>query len=342
VISRRTFLFAPLLLTAAARKPNVVLLLASGWRAQAVPWAGDPDLVLPNLEKFGKQAMVFSRAYSCSPTATSALAALRSGIFPHAIDGNEARINDVFKAAGYSVASEIGRQTSPWFVSKFLSATSGEPYDPAALHPRLNVPSEAEPEARRNMASRYAIFSALDQEIGRILMGLSSDTIVIFTADCGEQIGSHGLEGDDVAFEESARIPLAIRFPAVLKSSVSDLLVSQADILPTLLGLCGIDIPERVQGRDLSKLLAGERGSRPESVFSEGKLGQREEWRMLVLGSDKLVVNAQTEPTQLYNLAEDPYELNNIVREPSVQLKRDQLLAALRASSRKLNDFKRR
>ena len=330
MIDRRTFLLTPLALAAAERTPNVLLLVASGWRGQATPWAGDPDLVAPNLERFGKESVVFPRAYSCYPSAAPARSALMTGRFPHSISpSGEVTIDAVMKSAISIVYLDPPKSFAP--------------YDPAQLHPRQNVPPAAEAAARRNLANRYGMYAALDAAIGRQLAGLAKDTIVVFTSDRGEQMGSQGLDGDNVAFEESVRIPLAIRYPRALpQGSVSDLLVSQADILPTLLGLCGVPAPDGVQGRDLSALISGKKGERPESVYAEGKIGQKDEWRMLALGSDKIVVNAQTEATHLYNLADDPYEMTNLVREPAVKLKRDELLAVLRASGRKLGDFKSR
>jgi arylsulfatase A-like enzyme len=227
-------------------------------------------------------------------------------------------------------------------------AQSSRTYDPARIHPRQNIPSADEPAARRDLAKLYGMYSAVDDLVGRQLAeidrkGAAQDTIVVFTSDSGQQAGSQGLDGDDVAFEESVRVPLAIRYPRALpQGTVSDLLVSHVDIMPTLLGLCGAPPPEGVQGHDLSELLSGRKGERPESVYAEGKIGQKDEWRTLVLGSDKIVVNGQAQPTHIYNLADDPYEMKNLVHEPAIQLKRDQLLAFFRESMRRLGDFKTR
>jgi uncharacterized sulfatase len=179
-----------------------------------------------------------------------------------------------------------------------------------------------------------------DNAIGRIMSTLdrlrvAEDTILAFVACRGER--------EDAFLEDSVRVPLAIRFPGVLPAgTVSDLLVSHVDVMPTLLGLCGEAPPESVQGRDLSRLLTGQKDQRPEWIYAEGKLNQKDEWRMLVLGLDKIVVNRRIEVTHLYNLAEDPRERNNLADDPAVQLKRDALLAALRVSRGRLGDFKKR
>lgn len=293
--------------------------------------------------------MVVPRAYSADPQSGPARAALATGRYPHlngAIrDGvplrtEEVTIDAVLKAGGYHTST-----TEPFFLEVTLHAPmEWKAADASNFHVRDNVPIEDAEKTRQSLAKTYGLYSYLDDQLGKTLAALehAENTIVVFTSDCGAQIGSHGSEGDGVPFEESVRIPLAIRYPHVLAPGPSELLVSQVDLMPTLLGLCGEPGFEGLQGRDLSPLLTGQKGDRPESVFAEGKIGERDEWRMLVQGLDKLVVNESGEVTHLYNLASDPYELTNQARDSGVQLKRDQLLAALRASSQRLLDFKRR
>ncbi len=322
----------------------------------------------PNLERFGREGVVFDRAYSCYPRPNPARAALVTGRFPHywpigvvrdqdRLSSGEVTLDAALKSEGYAIdrvpsggAAEFlrGHQKGPFFLTVLLEAGKSQPVDPAQLHPRENIPSHEEPGARQQLAIRYGAYSALDSAVGQVLasleaLGLTGSTIAVFTSDCGEQIGSQGLNGDDVAFEESVRIPLAIRHPGVLPGGAkSEMLVSQVDLMPTFLAWCGVAPLEGLQGHDLSALIAGGAGPRPESVFAEGKIGDKEEWRMFVVGTDKLVVNLQMEVTHLYNLAEDPYELTNLAHDPGMRLKRDSLLAALRASERRLSDFKRR
>jgi arylsulfatase A-like enzyme len=108
--------------------------------------------------------------------------------------------------------------------------------------------------------------------------------------------------------------------------------------MPTLLGLCGVDIPESVQGQDLSAWVAQEQGSHRESIYSSGKLGEPEEWRMVVQGLDKLVVDRDLKVTHLYNLGQDPFEMENLARDVSQDLKRDELKALLKDWMRRSGD----
>ncbi len=224
---------------------------------------------------------------------------------------------------------------------------SAQPADAAKLHLRNNIPRDLQDQARKELAERYGGYTAMDRQFGKLLAAIdradvANDTIVVLTSDHGDQLGSHGIEGASVAYEESARVPLAIRFPRVLHADASDIPVSQVDILPTVLGLCGEPVFEGVQGHDLSPLLLGVKTDRPESVFAEGRIGQKDEWRMVVVGADKLVVDAAGAVSALYNLAGDPYEMKNLAADPSMHLMRDGLMATLRASKSQLLDFKRR
>ena len=115
-------------------------------------------------------------------------------------------------------------------------------------------------------------------------------------------------------------------------------MVSNVDLMPTLLGFCGAELPDGVQGRDLSALISTGKGNRPESIYSVGHLGYGDEWRLVVRGLDKLVVDRKLEVTHLYNLGQDPYELDNRAVDPSQELKRDELKALLRDWMRRTGD----
>jgi arylsulfatase A-like enzyme len=104
----------------------------------------------------------------------------------------------------------------------------------------------------------YAMCVNVDKNLGRILdcldrTGLAANTIVVFTTDHGEQLGSQGRRCKLVPFEESINIPLLIRWPGHVKpGAVSDALYTPVDHMPTLCSLAGIARPNDLDGIDLA------------------------------------------------------------------------------------------
>jgi len=208
---------------------------------------------------------------------------------------------------------------------------------------RANVPAWSDTRARDELAIFYARARTRDQDMGLVLEaldrpGLLENTVVVFTSDHGEQYGSHGVFGDDYPFEETVRIPLAIRYPRLLAAKQSDVLVSQTDIVPSLLNLCGAVMPEHAQGRNLSAVWQDKTGEVPDSIYGQGRLGSPDEWRMVVRGYDKIVVELNGTVTHLYSLAEDPFEQTNLANTTGAQLKQDSLLALQKVWARKVGD----
>jgi arylsulfatase A-like enzyme len=183
---------------------------------------------------------------------------------------------------------------------------------------------------------RWKPVQGIDANLGRLLaeldsLGLARDTIVVFTSDHGITLGSHGIDGIDFPYEECIRIPLIIRYPGRIRAGAEEnRLISNVDFSPTLLSLCGTPLPRGMQGVDHSGAFTGRRGRAPESVFAEGSLGDKDEWRMIVRGQYKLVVAADLLPTRLFDLRSDPYELNNLVAQESKRDVRRRLADELR------------
>jgi arylsulfatase A-like enzyme len=327
LLDRRTFLLTPLALARAANpSPNLVLIMASGWRGQATPWDRDPDLVAPNLERFGKESVVFSRTYCACPRPDLAETALLTAKFPHAATKDDAVLGHL---KTLTPDAAIKAFEKPPFAVRIIFPDAKDVHEPAVqrLHVRGNVAPPDELPARQELAKFYGRCASIDDDFGRILAALPQNTVVAFTSDCGQQIESQGMEGGGVPFEESVRIPLAIRYPAKLKPGARDL-ASQVDIMPTLLALCGMEIPDGVQGQDLFGK------SPPEVAFVEFQ----ESWRMLVRGYDKLIATPKGEVTHLFNLADDPFELTNLVHDPAQKLNLASTKAQLLAQMQKLGD----
>lgn len=112
----------------------------------------------------------------------------------------------------------------------------------------------------------FASVTGVDRAFGQILatlkeLGLEKNTIVVFTSDHGETMCSQGIDDPkNTPYAESMNVPFLIRYPQHIQPRVDDLMLSSADIMPTLLGLSGLteQIPAEVQGRDFSPLFLDE------------------------------------------------------------------------------------
>ena len=186
----------------------------------------------------------------------------------------------------------------------------------------------------------FSHVTGIDSCVGKILDGLEKsgekdNTIVIFTADHGEMLGSHGLMSKNVPYEEATAIPFIIRYPDMLKHRTDDLFMTGADIMPTLLGLIDVDIPRGVEGSDYSTLLKGEDGERPRSaLFTQPKRkGVRTAKYLLTISyGDKDNYSAP----ELYDLENDPYQMSSIpfdsIPEEELTLLREELGLRLKIS----------
>ncbi len=171
---------------------------------------------------------------------------------------------------------------------------------------------------RRIRASYWAVISYLDHEVGRLMAalretGVWDDTIVLFTSDHGDMVGSHGLstKGVGTAYEPVYNIPLIIRVPGGPRGTEERMTeVNTVDLAPTLLDFCGAAPLERMHGRSLRPLFEGGK-LEPGENYAEF-YGQRFVYtqRIVWCGDWKYVFNPGG-CDELYNLRDDPHESVN-------------------------------
>ena len=166
----------------------------------------------------------------------------------------------------------------------------------------------------------FANVSAVDHFIGKVLdhldeLGLIDNTIIVFSADHGEMLGSHGKQGKNVPEIEAYSIPFVIKWSDRLKHRVEDLILSVPDVMPTLLGLAGFPekIPQEVQGKDFSATLlepSNKNFERPKSALFINPNS-----RGVYTGKYMFVVqekDGKLENAFCYDNENDPYQLNRI------------------------------
>lgn len=139
------------------------------------------------------------------------------------------------------------------------------------------------PNIPEYMRCYYAMTASLDACIGRLLKavedaGIANDTIIMFSSDHGEMFGAQGRVFKMIFYEEAARIPLLLRWPGQIQPGVSDACITTPDLMPTILGLLGIQPPAAVEGADLSHVCRGKPGPEPEFAFLQG-MGHTYQWK---------------------------------------------------------------
>jgi hypothetical protein len=167
--------------------------------------------------------------------------------------------------------------------------------------------------------------------------GIADDTIVVFTSDHGDMLGSQGRFRKRLPWEESSHVPLIIRYPRQIgPDQRSDILFNSVDIMPTLLGLCDASVPEGVQGLDLSGLILGEDEMPPDAVYlelltkSSGANSDVGNWRA-IRTHDWLYARHEgfTGGWLFYDMNEDPHQMENLIRDGGVKPIRKELDARL-------------
>jgi arylsulfatase A-like enzyme len=244
----------------------------------------------------------------------------------------------------------------------FLTIAPGPPHDPygapdsymklydpdkLTMRPNWRKADERTPGPKQ-IAAYYAAITAVDDQVGRLMktleeLGLAEDTIVMFTSDHGDMLGSHGRRLKRKPWEESIRIPGILRYPRRAKAGrQTDALFTQVDFAPTLLSLCGMDVPASMQGSDLAPVVTGARSEGPDSAFFqifgpyEGD-GTEDGWRG-VRTRRYMYARFRSKPWVLYDLEADPYEMKNLAGEPSAASVQGDMEKRLAAWMRKTGD----
>lgn len=398
---------------AAARRPNVLVLVADQWRAQAFGFAGDPNVRTPAFDRLAAASVRMENAVSalpvCSPTRASLLTGQRPlthGVFINDVPlgSNAVTIAKVLGGAGYDTAyvgkwhvdgrgraSYIPRERRQGFdYWKVLECTHdytnssyfadsaerrtwggydaiaqtqdacaylrdprrrekpflmflawGPPHDPYFTAPekyrsrfrpqdmqvRPNVPVALHPEVKKILAGYAAHCAALDDCLAELRAalseaGLAEDTLLVFTADHGDMLGSHGLFKKQKPYEESVRVPLWFHWPRGLgaQGRGATACINTEDIMPTLLGLCGLPIPQTVQGLNFSRYLQGgpDPGDDAAVILCVSPFG---EWERRVGGKEYrgirtpryTYVRDLNGPWLMFDNRADPYQTNNLV-----------------------------
>lgn len=207
-------------------------------------------------------------------------------------------------------------------------------HNPGTVILRENVPHipAIEKAAREHLAGYYAMIENLDWNIGRIIdrlerNGLLFNTHIIFFSDHGDMNGSHGQFHKTSPLEESIRVPFIISGEKPMYydkrgcGNFPNVPVNHVDIAPTTLGLCGIPVPDWMEGTDYSYLRIRTNkkpDAIPDSAYIQSVIptghghSVDKPWRGVVTNDGYKYVCFENMPWLMYNLNEDPYEQVNL------------------------------
>tara|TARA_B110000008_G_C16977196_1_gene566355 strand:+ start:460 stop:1995 length:1536 start_codon:yes stop_codon:yes gene_type:complete len=185
----------------------------------------------------------------------------------------------------------------------------------------------------------YAMITHMDAQIGRLLDQLEAsefaeNTIIIFTSDHGLAVGQHGLLGKQNQYDHSARVPFIVSGPGIPENSIKSGMFYLHSVFPTVLDLAGIDIPESVDAQSIAPLLNGEQDSMHSSIYGAYKNFQR----MVRTDKYKLIYYPVLNRTQLFDMQQDPLEMDDLSGDPANQQLVEELMAELEVLKQQVGD----
>lgn len=196
-------------------------------------------------------------------------------------------------------------------------------------------------QTRRQRQHYFANVSMIDAQMGKLIeavtrRGVLDDTIIIFTSDHGDSLNDHGHSQKWSMYEHSVRVPAIVWAPGrVAEGRAVDDLVSLFDFAPTVLDMAGVPVPDWMEAQSLMPYLRGEECEPRRYVFSE-HAGDRifsgtTFMTMIRSRRHKLVHFVDSDEGQLFDMDDDPTEVNNLWSNPAHQAVKQELINAILA-----------
>ena len=187
---------------------------------------------------------------------------------------------------------------------------------------------------KKAVAGYYAAVAFMDAQVGKVMAalkdaGLDDKTIVIFTSDHGYHLGEHDFWAKVSCHDESAAVPLIISVPG-RKPAVCHSFAELLDLYPTISSLCGLEVPARLQGKNLTPLLDDPTRKVRDSAFTvnakDGAFLLREEnWACIQYGE------TAAQGIELFDMEKDPRQFTNLASSPEHRVIVDGFKAKLAA-----------
>jgi len=188
---------------------------------------------------------------------------------------------------------------------------------PPSLRDENLVPYPRTKEAVKVHRKEYfSIITHMDDQIGRILKALqksgqADNTYIFFTADHGLSVGHHGLIGKQNLYEHSTKVPFMVTGPGIPKKQVTRAPIYLQDVMPTTLAIADVKIPEQVEFQNLLPLAKGRKKiSKHKEIYGAYLDAQRS----ITLDNKKLILYPKAKAYRVYDLNQDPLEMNDLAQ----------------------------
>lgn len=193
---------------------------------------------------------------------------------------------------------------------------------------------------KKHRQEYYAIVTHLDDQIKKIVDELKEkklyeNTYIIFTSDHGLSVGQHGMIGKQSLLEHSAKVPLVILGPGIQKNKKIETPVYLQDAMPTSLELANIEIPEHVEFKSLVGLMHGNETDHYSAIYGAYRTDRQ---RMIVKNNFKLLLYPLANQILLYDLKNDPLEMNNLAKQEDYRETIQEMYGELKQLQIQMND----
>lgn len=218
-----------------------------------------------------------------------------------------------------------------------------------------NVPDtiseELYPEAKYQLVMKdyLACVKSMDDNIGRIISwlkenNLAENTILIYASDQGFFLGEHRWFNKRFMYEESIKMPLVVQYPARVKpGTVVNEMIMNIDFAPTILDFAGSNVPEKMQGRSFRNILTGNKLTEPwrDVVYYhyyERGFGMQKHYGIRTQRYKLIHFYEPIDEWEMFDLTQDPHEMNNIYNNPDYSESRKDLKQQLLEQIKKCED----
>jgi choline-sulfatase len=220
------------------------------------------------------------------------------------------------------------------------------PYDdeigcpPKGLRDEKLMPSpRTEYAVKVHRQEYFALATHMDEQIGRIFealekSGMEDNTYIIFTADHGLSVGSHGLVGKQSMYDHSMKVPFFISGPGIKKGSEFKMPIYLQDSMATALEIAKSEKPAHVEFNSVLPLIRGEKKVQYPEIYGKYINSQR----MIAKGDYKLIMYPAAKKVRLFNTAKDPEEMNDLADDPKFKDIRTNLKADFLKLQKQMDD----